>query len=173
MCGKWNLCLLSKDKEIKLKSINKSNIEKLRRWKNQHRDNFFYKKIITPKQQEKWFENYKQKRDDTVFMINYLNNEIGCIAFRIVDDHAEIYNVILGNKKFGKKGFMGKALKILCGFILDSLKRKIALKVLSDNAAKLWYENNGFQAIYQKDDFIFMELDVKNFKKLNYFLNHR
>lgn len=165
-----NKIIISQDNRIELKPIDENDIEKIRVWKNDHRNLFFFKDMITPEDQKKWYAGYLTRENDIIFIISYKGNKIGCIAFRNLEDYIDIYNVILGEKQYGKKGLMGDALKILCNYLADKYNKEISLKVLSENPAKFWYEKNGFEPIYEQDDFIFMKLDKNKLEKITYLL---
>jgi RimJ/RimL family protein N-acetyltransferase len=129
---------------VSLDTISSSDLDNLRNWKNAHRKYFFLKSIITKKMQLQWFEEFKQRDDDYMFILNYEENKIGCIGYRLLDGLVDIYNVILGNKSFASKGLMSFAIKLLCSYILDNYKSDITVRVLLDNPARKWYEKNGF-----------------------------
>jgi len=96
--------LISKDNdEFIIRSISLQDIELLRTWKNDHRDSFFFKEIITPEMQKNWFLSYLQRRNDFMMIIIKSNEKIGCIGFRLLIDKVDIYNVILGRKKYAKE----------------------------------------------------------------------
>ena len=97
-----------------IRSISQQDIELLRIWKNDHRDSFFFKEIITPEMQNNWFQTYAQKNNDFMMIVLQDNEKIGCIGFRLIKNTVDIYNVILGQKEFAKKGYMANALKLVC-----------------------------------------------------------
>jgi ribosomal protein S18 acetylase RimI-like enzyme len=128
-------------------------IELLRKWKNKNRKYFFYKQIITKKQQLKWFKDYSDRIDDYIFIVMYGDLRVGCIGFRLIDDVIDIYNVILGDIHFKSKGIMSQALNLMYGFMPD---KDITVKILTDNPAIKWYEKNGFFKINENKDYILM-----------------
>ena len=106
------------------------------------------------------------RREDYIFLVKYKSNKIGCIGFRVLDNLIDIYNAILGDIKYSKKGLMSLALKLMCSYVVDEYKMAITLKVLAGNElARKWYRKNGFIEKYSKDNYIFMELILK---KLNH-----
>lgn len=159
---------LSTSNEILLRTINRDDIEKLRKWKNENRKSFFYNKLISKKEQIIWFENYLKKPDDYIFIINVNGKEIGCIGFRKLDNEIDIYNVILGKKEFAGNNFVGKAMLALCSYLIDKYKLKITCKVLIDNPAINWYKKNNFFEVLSKDNYVLMQFDEKSIGKGNY-----
>jgi len=76
--------------------------------------------------------------------------------------------VILGNKEYGGRSIMSKALRLLCSYIMDNYNKEITLKVLSENKAILWYIKNGFMETSKEDSHILMKLNINKFKYLKY-----
>lgn len=168
MTIKQKIKIKSSEGDIILNTIEKNDIELLRKWKNNNRKYFFYNKIIKAQQQVEWYHSYLNNTDDYIFLVEYAGSKIGCIGFRLMDDVIDIYNVILGNKEFGERGIMGRALKLMCSYIMDNYNKEITLKVLSENKARLWYLKNGFEEIEEKDNYVFMKLNINKFKYLKY-----
>ena len=165
---KKDLKLISDNTSINLRLISKSDIEKIRIWKNEHRNSFFYDKVITPKEQAEWFENYLKRENDFIFIISFDNKDIGCIAFREIEGMIDIYNVILGNKNFGGKGIMSHANRLMCSLIMDNYSSNITVKVLKTNPAVKWYLKNNFYGIGREDTYLLLKFDNTSFKKENY-----
>lgn len=165
---KKDLKLISDNTGINLRLISKSDIEKIRIWKNEHRNSFFYNKIITPKEQAEWFKNYSKRENDFIFIISFDNKDIGCIAFREIEGMIDIYNVILGDKNYGGKGFMSIANAVMCSYISDNFDKEITVKVLKTNPAVKWYLKNNFLKISESEDYVLLKLDTDNFKKVDY-----
>lgn len=166
---KEKIIIKSIKENITLYSIEHLDIELLRFWKNENKDYFFYNKEISPSEQWEWFEGYLERKEDYIFIIEYKGKKIGCIGFRIIDNLIDVYNSILGDKKFSKKGLMSLALKLMCSYIIDEYKMNITLKVFAANkAARNWYRKNGFIEKSSKDNYIFMELILKSFDYTEY-----
>ncbi len=127
-----------------LRPITFKDIEKLRVWKNDNKDAFFYNKSISSKEQIEWFKGYLTRADDHLYIIEYQGIEIGCIGYRPFEGCIEIYNVILGNKHYQRKGLMSKALQSLLTIIND----KVIVRVIeNNNNALAFYIKNGFKEI--------------------------
>jgi len=127
-----------------LRPITHKDIEKLRIWRNDNKDAFFYNKVINKKEQIEWFEGYLKRIDDHLYIIEYQNNDIGCIGYRPFEDYIELYNVILGNKKYLRKGLMSKALRLLVKII----GKEVIVRIVKNNKKAIaFYTKNGFKEI--------------------------
>ena len=141
----------------------------LRDWKNKNREYFFHHDINSIKKQKEWFAGYKKREEDHIFMIYWGKQLIGCIGFRVIDGIIDIYNAILGNRKFARKGIMSLALSLMCSYIVDNYDMEITLKVLKDNkAATSWYKSNGFTEKGAGDDHYHLRLDPGQFQYMDY-----
>lgn len=170
---KQDFKILSLKNKITLQTIGKEDIELLRKWKNENKDYFFYNKEISPSEQLEWFDSYLERKEDYIFIIDYKGIKIGCIGFRVIDTQIDIYNVILGDKMFSRQGLMSLALKLMCSYVIDEYDMNITLKVLAANkAARKWYRKNGFIEKSSKDNYIFMELMLKDFDYTEYKLKY-
>lgn len=165
---KKDFSLIFEDAKVVLVSISSNDIEKIRIWKNEHRNSFFYNKIITSEEQIKWFENYLKRENDFIFVVSFKNKDIGCIAFREINRLIDIYNVILGDKSFGGKGLMSIANRLMCSFIMDNYNEEITVKVLKTNPAIKWYLKNNFYETDIEDNYMLLKLDTIKFKKISY-----
>lgn len=141
-----------------LHSIRRSDIEDLRQWKNNHRGSFFYKEIISPESQDRWYKGYLERTEDFMFVILAESRPVGCIGFRRIEDRIDVYNVILGVPEMGKKGYMSHALRMMCVYAKKLYPGSISLQVLSDNPAIHWYRRNGFADTGKNADHTCMEL---------------
>lgn len=141
-----------------LRTITGTDCNSLRRWKNTNRKAFFFQNIISPQMQAQWFKNYLDRKNDFMFMVMFHNEPIGCIGFRIIEDQADIYNVILGRPNIGGKGLMSKAIRLMCSYIYSDFTHDIRLKVLHCNPAVGWYEKNGFYKTALYDTYFEMKL---------------
>jgi RimJ/RimL family protein N-acetyltransferase len=171
--AKKRLKIISTGGDITLKSIGTEDIELLRNWKNQNRKYFFYKDVISPSQQREWFNSYVNNEKENIFIVEYEGNRVGCMGFRLMDDVIDVYNVICGNKNFGGRGIMGRALRLMCSYIIDNHDREITLMVLLDNKKAIdWYVKNGFEETERKEDYIYMKLNINKFNHLIYNLEN-
>ena len=160
---KEKFLLESPDLDVRLYSIQESDCENLRRWKNAHRAAFFYQGIITPDQQLDWFRKYHDRADDFMFIVFAQDHAIGCMGFRMIDGRADIYNVILGEAEYGGKGWMSQAIQLLCSFIYTEFSHLIVAQVITHNPALTWYRKNGFREIATRENYVEIELDLARF----------
>jgi RimJ/RimL family protein N-acetyltransferase len=149
---------------VVLRSIQQADQSHLKDWKNQNRSGFFYKEIITEEGQLKWFQGYLSRPDDYMFIIQVSNTDIGCMGFRLLEEGWDIYNVILGNTDFGRKGYMSQAFKMMCSYIQSLKSVRISAKVLKTNPALDWYCRNGFRIAETFDDYEEIELNPDQFQ---------
>jgi RimJ/RimL family protein N-acetyltransferase len=137
---------------LTIRSANENDLENLRQWKNEQREFFFYKDIITPEQQRAWFVKFQARNHDYMFIVDLNSKAIGCMGIRMLDEVWDIYNVILGLPDYGKKGYMGQALQAMLIYAQSVSQSPITLQVLKANPAVEWYKKNGFVAIAEQAD---------------------
>ena len=151
--------------EIELYSIGAADLENLRNWKNEHRESFFFKGLISPEDQRRWFAAYCERLDDYMFVIRFKGTPIGCIGFRLLDKRLDIYNVILGVAEVGSQGWMRHVLRLTCTYALSRYPGvSLGLKALRANPAVDWYKRNGFVETRALDDHFELDLDFRTFQ---------
>ena len=151
--------------EVELYSIGEADLENLRNWKNEHRESFFFKGIISPEDQRRWFVAYCERPDDYMFVIRLKSMPIGCIGFRLLDKTLDIYNVILGVAEVGRQGWMRQTLRLTCTYALSRYPGVLlGVKVLCANPAVDWYKRNGFVETRVLDDHFELDLDLHAFQ---------
>lgn len=134
--------------DVSIRSIIESDIEILRQWKNDHRGFFFFQSLISPEAQKVWFNDFQKRKNDHMFIVEVAGDPVGCLGYRLLENgEADIYNVILGNKRFENKGVMTQALQLMTRHITEITSAKIGLKVLKKNPAVEWYKKNNFQIV--------------------------
>jgi len=142
--------------KLLLKTVDESNLENLRLWKNENSAYFFFKDIITPYQQDIWYQAYLQRKYDLMFVATFENHAFGCLGIRWQEGSWDVYNVILGIREFGKRGFMGLSLAALIEYAATLKGDPVTLKVLKSNPAVSWYQNMGFVIIETHALYYFM-----------------
>ena len=148
------------DAAVVLRSAEWTDLESLRAWKNANRQYFFFKDLIDSDGQRRWFRGHLQRPDDYMFMVIADSKAIGCLGIRVLDDGLDIYNVILGDERFGRKGIMSRGIRMMMKFACDRHPGlPVRLKVLKNNPALQWYERNGFHAIGAGDDHVALKFD--------------
>ena len=168
MSIKKKIKIKSSEGDIVLRIIENEDIEFIRKWRNENREYFFYKKIINPKQQLEWFKGYVNNDSEYIFIVEYEGLKVGCIGYRFLNDNIDVYNVILGNKKSRGKGIMSKALKLICSYVMDNYNKEITLMVLLENKARIFYLKNNFEEVGREEKYILMKLNINKFEYLKY-----
>jgi len=159
--------LQEENKSLSLKTIAGNDLGNIRVWKNANRHVFFHQNIIGVEQQKAWFQSYLEEPFNFMFTIEYNGSAIGCMGFRIIDNIADIYNVILGDSQYQGRGIMSLSLRVLCSYILKFHTNKITLKVLKTNKiGQRFYSKNGFIIEREKKDYYLMRLSLNIFKKM-------
>lgn len=137
--------------------------ERLRAWKNAHRRFFFFQDVITEAAQRAWFEGYRQRPDDYMFIVQAGDEPIGCMGIRRRDGQADVYNVILGRPDYGGRGLMTRAMRLLCSDARRRFGCEVVARVLKDNPALGWYERQGFEVVSSFDEYVFIRLAEARF----------
>jgi ribosomal protein S18 acetylase RimI-like enzyme len=149
---------------VELRAIGPSDLESLRLWKNAHRRGFFFQGLLTPEDQKRWFDGYRDRPDDYLFILSVRGEPIGCIGLRLLDGSLDVYNVILGVAAMGGQGWMRQALRLLGTFALARYPGiPIGLKVLRTNPAVGWYQRNGFVETTALEEYLELRLDLRAF----------
>lgn len=167
MTAKKKIQLTSNENDVTLRTIEKDDIEYIRKWRNENREYFFYKKIIEPLKQLDWFQTYINS-SEYIFIVEYKGLRVGCIGYRFLNNNIDVYNVILGDKKLRGKGIMSKALRLICSYIMDNYNEEITLMVVPENSAMIFYLKNNFEEVRREEKFILMKLNVNKFEYLKY-----
>ena len=160
--------------DVVLRTATEENSESLRQWKNANRALFFFQGLITPEGQNEWFKAYLDRANDYMFLVCSEDLAIGSMGFRLLQGHADIYNVILGLRAMGGKGRMAKAMRLMCSFIHSDFTPHMGVKVLRSNPAAIaWYLENGFTEVARHDEFLELQVSLSEFqpcgfKKLAY-----
>jgi RimJ/RimL family protein N-acetyltransferase len=139
--------------EVKIRLIGQSDLKDLLLWKNSHRKFFFHQKLINESQHLNWYQSYLSGEDNLMFIVEVFNVSIGCMGIRKFESDWDIYNVILGDKSYSKKGYMGKALQQMISLAISQSNLPVRLKVLTDNPAISWYKANFFVVTCEKSNF--------------------
>jgi RimJ/RimL family protein N-acetyltransferase len=161
---KENFSITCPECDVTLRAITPTDLENLREWKNTHRFSFFYQEIITSEQQAQWFQGYLERVRDCMFVVQCSDESVGCMGFRILDQRADIYNVILGRPESGGKGLMSRAIRLLCSLIAAEFTRDIGAQVLLSNPARAWHRKNAFREIKSFETHVEIQLDWSQFR---------
>ena len=135
-----------------LRSANENDLENLRQWKNEQREFFFHKEMISPEQQREWFNGFQTRSHDFMFIVEANGKAIGCMGIRLLGEVWDIYNVILSLPEYGRRGIMGKAFQAMLTYAKSVKNCPITLMVLKTNPAVAWYAKNGFMVKAEQPD---------------------
>jgi RimJ/RimL family protein N-acetyltransferase len=150
---------------VRLRSVQSTDGEQLRVWKNSNRRFFFCKDEITEEAQARWIAGYLGRPDDYLFLVECEARAVGCMGFRSLDGEVDVYNVILGDTTLRGSGVMSLALRMMLGFA-RRVSERVSLKVLKDNPAIRFYEHNGFLRKSDHGDHLKMTLDWSRFQEI-------
>ena len=153
---------------LSLRSIDVSDLENLRRWKNANRFAFFSQELISPEGQARWFDGYRARPDDWMFTVRVAEQPIGCMGFRRLGAAVDIYNVILGDPAMGRRGWMRGGLRLLCSYVASRHTRAIGVQVLRSNPAVHWYEKLGFGEVAGHETFLDLALNFERFQPCSF-----
>ena len=157
----------------RLRSIDERDIEQLRCWKNSNTIGFFFRGEITPAMQAKWYEDYRARPDDYMFVIEHGGAKVGCMGFRIKEDgHADTYNMIAAPGHKGK-GLMKEAMLLMCSYIAANKTKDIGCLVVTENPAIGYYVRCGYKVVGEGADHHVLKLDWSQFKPLEFDLAER
>lgn len=145
-----------KNVALSMRLLQDSDNEFIRNLKNEQREFFFYKAEISTVQQLNWFTAYKSRDDDYMFVILAGTEYVGCMGIRLLDDHWDIYNVMVGNDVLKGRGIMSACFQKMLQFASVKKPAKITLKVLKNNPAVTWYVKQGLEITVEKEDYFEM-----------------
>ncbi len=135
-----------------LRAASRLDLLNLRNWKNAQRAFFFHTAEITQEQQQAWFDAYLLRPNDYMLIVDVNGRAIGCMGIRLLAGEWDVYNVILGDEMYAKKGYMGKAFQVMIAFASAQTFIPITLKVLKHNPAASWYQKQGFEMVSEQED---------------------
>jgi diamine N-acetyltransferase len=128
------------------------NQDHIRRW-------FFYSDKLTPEQHQGWFEKYRQRDDDFVFIIESLElaRSVGQVALYGIDwekRRAEFGRLMIGDPAAAGKGLAQSATRLALQVGIETLGLdEIYLEVFADNSAAIKvYEKAGFAITEKRPD---------------------
>lgn len=146
-----------------LRSVNEKDLEDLRIWKNQNKQFFFYQSDITVEQQQNWFEGFKKRPYDFMFIVEQTadTEAVGCMGFRLLEDEntADVYNIMRGKQSDSNNFSISDAFQTMINYILTISDLPISCKVLTDNPARNWYQRNYFEDSESINNYTLMKLN--------------
>jgi RimJ/RimL family protein N-acetyltransferase len=158
---------------VRLRLLAETDLPMTLQWRNQDhiRRWFFYSDLITPEQHSKWFEQYIERDDDFVFIIEDVENQympVGQVAIYHVDwenRKAEFGRLMIGATQATGKGLASAATRAALQLAFDLMRLKgIFLEVYAENAKAIRiYTNLGFQQSKSLGPIITMSLTPDSF----------
>jgi RimJ/RimL family protein N-acetyltransferase len=141
---------------VRLRLLEEADLPQTLAWRNQDhiRRWFLTSDVITPEQHREWFEQYRERDDDFVFLIEEtitLRSPVGQAAIYRIDRErgdAEFGRMLIGDDEARGQGLAQLATDALVKWAFSDLGlREVYLDVLPDNhAARSVYERCGFEA---------------------------
>ena len=131
---------------VSLRLLGEADLPSTLAWRNQDhiRRWFVHSDVITPEQHRRWFENYRERDDDFVFLIEEtrdLRQPVGQVSLYRIDwaqHRAEYGRLMIGVPEAAGRGLAGEATRLLIDHAASALGiREIELEVFSDNAAAI------------------------------------
>lgn len=149
---------------VRLRAIGPQDQEELRSWKNANKAGFFFKDEITPDMQQRWFEGYKSRPGDYMFVVEHEGRKAGCMGFRRLDDGTvDAYNMIAA-PGFEGKGLMKSAMRVMCSYAAEKAGRDIGCLVVLGNPAVRYYEACGYRVVGEGKGHHILKLDWAKFQ---------
>lgn len=140
---------------VRLRLLEEADLAMTLAWRNQDhiRRWFVTSDVITPEQHRAWFENYRERDDDFVFVIEEtesMRRPIGQAAIYRIDRErrrSEFGRMLIGDDRARGQGLAQLATHALLEWAFDQLAmQQVDLEVLPDNrAARAIYERCGFE----------------------------
>jgi len=161
-----------------LRPLEELDLEVVRQWRNQDhiRSNFINSDYITREKQKKWYQDYIQRDDDLMFVIEdtgVFKCPVGTVALYHIDRinlRAEFGRLMIGHQGAGRKGFAYKATRLLCHFAFKTLGLKeICLRVFDSNRPAIGlYQKVGFTVVdgkkADKPRLLLMKLSLEDYQ---------
>lgn len=153
-------------RRIRLRLLQERDLPLTLAWRNQDhvRKWFFHSDVIAPDQHRAWYERYRDRDDDFVFVIEEVQahyQPVGQLALYNIDweeGEGEFGRLMIGEPDAAGKGLAREATTLLVDAALtDWGLRKVYLKVLADNAPALAvYRACGFGVNCRRENVVSM-----------------
>lgn len=147
---------------IRLRLLEATDLPMTLRWRNEDhiRKWFVHSKVISPDQHQKWYEQYSQRDDDYVFIIEEKQNfqkPVGQVSIYKIDWNcrsAEFGRLLIGEQKAQRKGIAKEATGLLLNYAFTTLGiDEVELLVKKDNKPAIAiYRSLGFCKVSDSDD---------------------
>ena len=153
---------------LNLRAAGPGDLEDLRAWKNANKAGFFFQEDITVEMQHRWYESYRARPNDFMFIVESGGAKAGCMGFRLTDGGAaDTYNMIAAPAEKGK-GIMKAAILMMCSHIAERHTKDIGCLVVKSNPAVKYYEHCGYKIVGDGGDHHILKLDWTRFTPVPY-----
>jgi RimJ/RimL family protein N-acetyltransferase len=152
----------SQNERVRLRLLQGEDLSLTLHWRNQDhiRRWFFFSDVIAPEQHARWFEQYQERDDDFVFIIEDIqagDQPVGQVALYHIDwaqGRAEFGRLMIGEASAAGKGLAFAATQLALKVAFQDLAlREVYLEVYADNERAIAiYEGLGFETIAQRED---------------------
>lgn len=152
---------------VRLRLLQEADLPLTRQWRNQDNVRIWFKdtSVLEPEQHQRWFERYRQKDDDFVFIVEAEGRPVGQAAVYGIDWQVRIGEVgrFLAAPEARGKGFVGAACGHLIRFCRETLRlRSVFLEVKENNERAIdIYARNGFREERRGKGLIRMSCDLE------------
>jgi diamine N-acetyltransferase len=143
------------DDRVRLRLLLAGDLPRTLAWRNQDhiRRWFFFSDPLTPEQHAAWFEQYQERDDDFVFIIEDVQGSgapVGQVAIYHIDwpaRRAEFGRLMIGEPSAAGKGLARAATELVLRIAFEDLALdEVYLEVFANNAAAISiYEKSGFK----------------------------
>ena len=138
-------------KKVVLDSVEKHDIERLRKWRNDPKLRKYFREYreINGEMQEKWFEKISFDTNQVNFTIKDKKNKnlIGHCGLSYINwtNRTGEFGIYIGDREYRGGGYGSDALRQLCRYGFESLNlNRIWCEVYSNNASLDMYRHIGF-----------------------------
>lgn len=155
---------------VRLRLLQESDLQLTLRWRNQEhiRRWFFHSEELTPEQHWRWYEQYRDRDDDFVFIIEELqaaSRPVGQVAIYHIDwvkQEAEFGRLMIGEASAAGKGLAYWATRAAVQIAFDILDLQLLyLEVFRQNQRAIHiYEKAGFVTESQAEPFEVLRMTI-------------
>jgi RimJ/RimL family protein N-acetyltransferase len=151
---------------VVLRLLEEADLPRTLGWRNQDhiRRWFVHSDVITPEQHRRWFDGYRERDDDFVFVIEEtrdLRKPVGQVSLYRIDwarHRAEYGRLMIGEADAVGRGLAHEGTAVLLQYATTTLAlREIELEVFAENAAAIAiYSACGFRMQEQRGPLLHM-----------------
>ena len=156
------------DERVRLRLLHADDLPRTLAWRNQDhiRRWFFFSDPLTPQQHAAWFEQYRDRDDDFVFIIEDVQAggiPVGQVAIYHIDwpaRRAEFGRLMIGEASAAGKGLARLATQMVLRIAFEDLALdEVYLEVFTNNLAAISvYEKSGFKVTDQDASVVKMNI---------------